>query len=177
MGFELGDIGAWASSQAWDIVFSNAALHWVPDHRAVLGRWLGALRPGGQLAIQVPANADHPAHRLAAELAGELLPDPPSDPVAVNVLAPEAYAARLDELGCVDQLVRLQVYVHHLDSTRDVAEWLKGSTLTRFKAPLGPDRWAAFTEAYEQRLLEELGDQAPYVYTFKRILIWGRLRP
>jgi len=178
VGFELGDIGAWApSQQAWDIVFSNAAMHWLPDHWAVLGRWLGALRPGGQLAVEVPANADHPAHRLAAELAGELLPDPPPDPVALNVLAPEAYAARLDELGYADQLVRLQVYVHHLGSTREVVEWLKGSTLTRFKEPLGPERWEAFIDAYEERLLKELGDQAPYAYTFKRILIWGRRRP
>jgi trans-aconitate 2-methyltransferase len=175
LDFELGDIADWAADGEWDIVFSNAALHWLPDHRAVLGRWLRALRPGGQLAVQVPANADHPAHRLAGEVAAELLANPPPDPVAANVLAPEAYAALLDDLGCQDQQVRLQVYVHHLGSTGDVAEWLKGSTLTRFKEPLGPERWTAFVERFRERLLAELGEQSPYAYTFKRILIWGQL--
>ena len=100
VAFELGDIEPWKAPSAYDVVFSNAAMHWLPDHRAVLGRWVGSLRSGGQLAVQVPANADHPAHRLAADLAAELMPDPPPDPVARNVLAPEAYAAILDELGC-----------------------------------------------------------------------------
>jgi len=79
-----------------------------PDHRAVLARWSESLRPGGQLAVQVPANADHPAHTVAAELAAELLAEPPPDPVAENVLAPEDYAVVLDELGFGDQHVRLQ---------------------------------------------------------------------
>src|SRR3954447_12900278 len=30
--FELGDIAEWAPSEAFDLVFSNAALHWVDDH-------------------------------------------------------------------------------------------------------------------------------------------------
>jgi trans-aconitate 2-methyltransferase len=173
VSFELGDIEPWQAPGACDIVFSNAALHWLPEHRSVLERWLGSLRPGGQLAVQVPANADHPAHLLAAELADELIPDPPPDPVARNVLTPEAYAALLDELGCAEQQVRLQVYVHHLGSTEDVVEWLKGSTLTRFKAPLGQEGWQRFVDLYRDRLLAQLGNQSPYSYTFKRILIWA----
>ena len=76
----------------------------------MLGAWTRSLRPGGQLAVQVPANADHPAHLVAAEVAAELLAEPPPDPVAQNVLAPEEYAVLLDELGFADQQVRLQVY-------------------------------------------------------------------
>lgn len=173
VAFQLGDIERWAAPGAYDVVFSNAAMHWLPDHPAVLGRWVGSLRSGGQLAVQVPANADHPAHRLAADLANELMPDPPPDPVTSNVLAPEAYAAILDELGCAEQQVRLQVYVHHLGSTGDIVEWLKGSSLTRFKPPLGEDGWLRFVDTYRARLLAELGTRSPYVYTFKRILIWA----
>ena len=171
--FELGDIEPWESPGTYDIVFSNAALHWLPDHRSVLQRWVQSLRPGGQLAVQVPANADHPAQRLAAELAEELIANPPPDPVTRNVLAPEAYSTLLDELGCSDQQVRLQVYAHHLGSTEDVVEWLKGSTLTRFNAPLGPEGWQRFVDIYRDRLLAELGIRSPYLYTFKRILIWA----
>ena len=173
--FELGDIGAWEQPGSCDVVFANASLQWVPDHAAVLGRWVRSLRPGGQIAVQVPSNADQATHRIAAELGAELLADPPPDPVAHNVLAPEAYARLLDELGCVDQHVRLQVYAHHLPSTSDVVEWVKGTMLTRFKVPLGPDGWDAFVDRFRARLVSELGEHTPYFFPFKRVLLWGRV--
>ena len=173
--FELGDIGTFDRPGGFDVVFANASLQWVPDHRSVLGRWTRSLRPGGQLAVQVPSNADHPAHLVASEVAAEVLVDPPPDAVAENVLAPEAYAAVLDELGFTRQHVRLQIYVHRLDSTAAVVEWVKGSTLTRFKQPMGEVGWARFVEAYRARLLARLGERGPYTYFFKRILFWGRL--
>ena len=173
--FELGDIRSWAPEGPRDIVFANASLQWVPDHRDVLRRWSTWLRPGGQLAVQVPSNADHPAHRLAAEMGAELLNDPPPDPVAQNVLPPEEYAVVLESLGFEVQHVRLQVYLHRLGSTADVVEWVKGTSLTRFKAAFGEQGWPAFVDLYRSRLLALLGEQAPYVYPFKRILMWGRL--
>jgi trans-aconitate 2-methyltransferase len=172
--FELGDIGGWEQPNARDVVFANASLHWVPDHRSVLGRWAGSLRAGGQMAVQVPANADHPAHLVAAELGAELLDEAPADPVAQNVLSPEEYAVLLDELGFGEQHVRLQVYTHHLPSTADVVEWVKGTTLTRFKEPLGIEGWQGFVDLYRDRLLSVLGDRSPYLYPFKRILFWAR---
>lgn len=172
--FEVGDIGSWEQADSYDLVFANASLQWVSDHPAVLTRWSALLRPGGQLAVQVPANADHPAHLVAAELAEELMDDPPPDVVAENVLAPERYAELLDALGFDRQHVRLQVYIHHLATTADVVEWVKGTTLTRFKEPLGVAGWNRFVEQYRVRLLAVLGDRSPFVYPFKRILMWGQ---
>lgn len=173
ISFELGDIGTWERPGRFDVIVANASLQWVRDHRAVLARWANSLAPKGQLAAQVPANADHPSHLVAMELAGELLEHAPVDRVAANVLAPECYAEILDELGFVDQHVRLQVYVHRLGSTRDVVEWMKGTSLTRFKEPLG-ERYEDFVAQYRERLLERIGDRAPYTYHFKRILFWGQ---
>lgn len=173
--FERGDLGGWAAPDTRDVVFSNASLQWIPDHRTVLSRWAASLRAGGQLAVQVPANADHPSHRVAAEVAATMLVDPPVDPVAAHVLAPDDYCALLDRLGFVDQRVRLEVYAHRLGSTADVVEWVKGTTLTRFREPLGPDRWEEFVDRYRSALLAVLGEQSPYLYPFKRILLWGRL--
>src|SRR4051812_10518365 len=62
--FEPGDLAALTVDGPVDVVFSNAALHWVPDHEAVLADWTARLAPGGQLAVQVPANVDHPSHRI-----------------------------------------------------------------------------------------------------------------
>ena len=172
--FELGDIGAWTAPASFDVVVANAALHWLPDHRDVLARWVAALRPGGQLAVQVPANADHPSHRVVGEVTAELGIDVEPDPVAANVLRPEAYAAILDGLGAVEQDVRLQVFVHHLPSSAEVVEWVKGTTLTRVRRATDDPGYERFLAAYRTRLLAEIGDRAPYTYLFKRILSWAR---
>ena len=174
LSFELGDIGVWAAAPSYDVVLSNAALHWVPDHRAVLGRWRAALRPGGQLAVQVPANADHPSHALVAAVTDALGLSVEPDPVSVNVLRPEEYAAVLDDLGAVEQHVRLQVFVHHLPCSADVVEWVKGTTLTRVKRATDAEGYERFLTAYRARLLEVIGDRAPYTYAFKRILFRAR---
>ena len=175
VAFELGDISTWEEPGGYDIVFANASLQWVPNHPAVLARWIRSLAPGGQVAVQVPSNADQATHRIAAELGAEVLSDPPPDPVADNVLAPEQYARVLDDLGCVAQSVRLQVYAHQLASTSDAVEWVKGTMLTRFKEPLGPDRWNDFVEEFRARYVAEIGDRSPYFFPFKRVLLWGRL--
>jgi len=90
------------------------------------------------------------------------------------VLKPEQYAELLYDLGFVEQSVRLQVYGHVLDSTADVVEWTKGTSLTRFRRLLSAELFDQFVDRYRQRILEELGDRRPYFYAFKRILFWGR---
>ena len=44
-----------------------------------------------------------------------------------------------DHLGARAQHVRLQVYGHHLGSTADVVEWVKGTSLTRIFKVLPAD--------------------------------------
>jgi trans-aconitate 2-methyltransferase len=178
--FARGDIAQWTGRADHDLVLSNASLHWVPDHAAVLQRWWAAITPGGQLAVQVPANADHPAAVIAHQVAStepfitafDLIPPP--DPVAQNVLAPEQYAVVLDDLGATEQTVRLQVYPHRLPSAADVVEWMRGTSLTRFLRILPADIGVQYVTAYRERVLEELGESTPFFYPFKRILMWAR---
>lgn len=181
--FCYGDIARWTSVADHDLVLANAALHWVADHAAVLERWVAALAPEGQLAIQVPANVDHPSH-LAGSFVATQEPfassfdgEPPPDPVAANVLAPEQYAALLHGLGLVEPHVRLQVYPHMLTSSAEVVEWTRGSSLTRFFRRLPEHLHEPFVDAYREELLGRIGRHEPYLYTFKRILMWGRRCP
>jgi trans-aconitate 2-methyltransferase len=176
--FAEGDIATW-EPVPFDVVFSNAALHWLPDHRSLLARLTRAISVGGQLAVQVPANGDHPSHTIGMAIAGEppfseaLAADPPPDP-AQRVLAPEEYAELLDGLGFGEQHVRLQVYVHHLDASADVVEWAKGTHFTYFRTRLSDELYDLYLERYRRRLFDVIGERQPYLYTFKRILMWGR---
>jgi trans-aconitate 2-methyltransferase len=168
--FELGDLATWAPedpASSLDVAFANASLHWVPDHPALLARLAGLVVEGGQLAFQVPANHDHPAHVLAAQLAAER--GLPEVGPGANVLAPETYAAVLHDLGLVDEQVRLQVYGFELPSGADVAEWTKGTLLTGYRALLDDGAYDEFEAEYRRRLTDTLGT-GPYYYAFKRIL-------
>jgi trans-aconitate 2-methyltransferase len=176
--FVLGDIATFASPAAgsFDLLFSNAALHWLPDHPRLLSELTGALASGGQLAVQVPANHDHATHLTAAELAREEpFVSAIAEPVAASpVLAPAAYAELLYALGYAAQQVRLQVYGHVLGSRDEVVEWVRGTTLTDYERRLGPGLFPRFLEAYRERLLSQLADTRPYFFAFKRILLWAR---
>ena len=176
--FELCRIEDFVPSASYDVVLSNAALHWVEDHPALFERLLGWLVPGGQLAIQMPSNERHPAHALARRLAAEepfsaWLTQPPR---RSPLLAPAEYALLLQRLGVRKQRVRLEVYAHRLDRTSDVVEWLKGSLFTHYAAKLGERRYAEFLSAYRERLFHELGKSAeePYVLTYDRVFLWAR---
>jgi trans-aconitate 2-methyltransferase len=164
--FVQAAIETFDSDAPFDLIFSNAALHWVEDHPSLFARLTTLLAPGGQLAVQMPANHDHVSHLVAAELAPQFGVAPRVSPM----LRPEQYAQLLHALGYARQQVRLQVYGHVLPSARDVVEWVKGSTLTDYQRRLGT-RWPEFLDAYSERLLPLLGDAEPFFFPFKRIHI------
>ena len=174
--FALADIASVNGQAEWDVLFSNAALHWVPDHPELLGRLSRALTSDGQLAVQVPADYEQPTHLAAVEVAQE-----PRFREALGgftqprwVLEPGAYAALLFSLGFREQTVRLQVYAHVLDSREEVVEWVKGTTLTPYEKRLGPDLFPDFLARYRERLFEQLLDQRPFFFPFRRILFWAQ---
>ena len=174
--FAPGDIGDFSAVEAYDVVFSNAALHWVPDHPTLFARLTRALTDGGQLAVQIPASYDHHSHVLATAVARE-------DPFRTALggyeitppnMDPKWYAGLLERLGYARQHVRLQVYLHHLDRREDVIEWVKGTLLTVYQQRLPGELWPAFLARYRALLLPELEDAQPYAFPFRRMLIWGQ---
>jgi trans-aconitate 2-methyltransferase len=67
--FDQAGVEHWEPEEPLDLLFSNAALHWVGDHENLFPRLVDALFPGGVLAVQMPGNFDAPSHRLIRALA------------------------------------------------------------------------------------------------------------
>jgi trans-aconitate 2-methyltransferase len=178
--FERADITELTPESAgtFDLVFSNAALQWITEHEALFPRLLRLVRPGGQFAVQMPASSGHVSHYTAHEIARE-------EPYASAlggwvredpVQEPEWYASLLHEQGATaQQRVRQEIYGHTLESTRAIVEWVKGSLLTAYQQRLPEELYGRFVADYESRLVERLGEQSPYFYTFRRVLLWARL--
>jgi trans-aconitate 2-methyltransferase len=177
LSFVQGDIADLAFPPgAFDLVFANASLHWLPDHRKLLARLAAWLAPGGQLALQVPANHGHITHQIARDLArtphfAKLLSGyvPP-----INVLEPTEYALVMSDVGLRPTRIRMEVYTHLLPSRESVFEWVKGTMLTSFRARMGADDYASFEEEYRSELLRRLPNNRPFIYPFQRTLLWGR---
>ena len=118
----------------YDVVFSNAALHWVTDHETVFPRLLARVAAGGALAIQMPANLNEPAHRIMRDLASssawrERIPSAGvrelfthEAPFYYDVLSPFAKALSIWET----------TYFYLLPSVSAITEWYRATGLRPF---------------------------------------------
>ena len=136
------------------------------------------LAPGGQIAVQMPANDAHLSQVTARELA---LREPFATALAgakrvTPVLELEEYALLLAQLGYAEQHVRAQIYLHRLSQSRQLFEWVKGTVLTWYAARLEPSLYTRFVEEYRERLQERLGPaDDPYLLTYRRVLLHASL--
>jgi trans-aconitate 2-methyltransferase len=151
--FEQGDFATWRPAAAPDLIFSNAALHWVGGHATLFPRLMSLLAPSGVLAVQMPAMHDAPLRRMQLEVAAR---GPWAERLASHASAPSI----LDAAGYWDLLRPLSagldiwetVYLHPLSGEDAVVEWAAGSSLRPYLEPLEPDQQAAFRRAYAEAL-------------------------
>jgi trans-aconitate 2-methyltransferase len=156
LSFELADLSTWQPQEPLDVIVSNAALHWAPNHETLIPHLTGLLEPDGWLAVQMPANFDQPSHtilnticsspRWAARL-GTL------DAALRHARPLEWYVAELSSLGFRVDAWETN-YRHVLPGENAVLEWVKGTALRPMLAVLEPDEQAEFLEECRARLLE-----------------------
>jgi trans-aconitate 2-methyltransferase len=149
--WQVMEIGRWeeTNSQPMDVVFSNAALQWVPDHAAIFPRLLRQVAPGGALAVQMPNNLDSPAHRMARELAAsvEWRDRFPSGGVRIwQVHEAEFYYDRLTPHAARLDLWETE-YLQVMESAGQILDWYKGTGLRPYLGALSTsgerDKFAA----------------------------------
>ncbi|HEX3860868.1 MAG TPA: trans-aconitate 2-methyltransferase [Stellaceae bacterium] len=155
IAFVQGDLTSWAPAEPFDLVFSNAALQWVGDHRTLVPRLVDAVAPGGALAVQMPRNHDFATHALMRQVAA----DGPwrdrmvgaRDPSPVE--APEFYYDCLSAKGCRVTLWETN-YIQVMDDVQAIITWLRGTGLRPFLARLAAGEEPVFLERYAALLAE-----------------------
>jgi trans-aconitate 2-methyltransferase len=171
------DIAHWIPDAAMDIIFSNAALQWVPGHETLLPRLISFLSPGGALAFQVPRNFEDPCHTLIHEVAAK---GPWAHALKGvrdwwNVLSPEAYFEILEPHAASIDLWETR-YLQVLNGKDAVFRWMNGTGLRPFAAALDSEDREGFLEAYRARV----GDAYPMrsggvtLYPFRRLFCVAR---
>ncbi len=178
---EVGDIATWDPQPDTDVLLSNAALQWLPEHPELMVRWVGKLEPGAWLAVQVPGNWTAPSHASVRKLVNDdawsdLLPGIPFRSGDV-VETPIKYAELLTDAGCkVDAWET--TYIHELTGENAVLNWIAGTSLTAVEERLDEDQWQRF----RAQLIPMLNEAYPMrpdgrtLYPFRRIFIVAQVQ-
>src|SRR5207253_2217685 len=69
LAWECSDIATWQAASPVDLLFSNAALQWLPEHATLFPRLLTNVVPGGYVAVQMPRNYAAPSHQIMQRVA------------------------------------------------------------------------------------------------------------
>ncbi|MGJ1286396.1 methyltransferase domain-containing protein [Sphingobacterium spiritivorum] len=160
--------------EKWDLIFSNAVLQWIPDHESLLPAIIRHINPGGQLAIQIPAQNDNILNILILELAQE---EPYAK--ALNywkkespVLRIDDYAQLLFESGSKKQEVMQKVYPIIAQSPDDLYQFIAGSTLIPYLERIDPEMKEDFIRAYKEKIALH-AKKYPALYSFKRNILYA----
>lgn len=168
------DLISWRPVQNYDLIYSNAALHWLPDHAVLFPALMEKVEPGGVLAVQMPRNFTAPSHLLIGEtalngpwrgkLAHLVTPPPVSEPGFYYELL-----AHLSQNIDIWETEYLQV----LEGDNPVKEWTKGTWLTRYLDLLQDTERAAFEAAYGERVAKAYPKNSTglTLFPFRRLFI------
>lgn len=157
---------------SWDLIFSNAALHWIDDHRSLIPRLFSMLQPGGQLVAQFPSRHRNKAHMAIADVAAE----PPFQEAMDGwswkfpVLDIEDYAEILYEQGGEEIVVLDRVYPHILKDADAVLDWVLSTTCNPYIERLQKDLHEPFKNRVSERLWS-LWPSGPVFFPFRRVLL------
>jgi trans-aconitate 2-methyltransferase len=152
--FVEANIAHWVAPSGTEVIFANAVFQWVPNHLKHMQRLLGALAPGGVLAVQMPDNLDEPSHILMREVAfQEPWRHQLSEAAQLRdaLPKPSSYYDALKPL-CSRLEIWHTAYTHALDSPVAIVEWVKGTGLRPFVEPLEVPERKAYLAAYTARI-------------------------
>lgn len=136
---------------SYDVIFSNACLQWIPNHRLLIPTLIDQLEEGGTLAVQMPCNREEPLYRIVDEVAGDPKWGFGSSEIEHNeTLEPRAYIDILSRCHCRFEVWETR-YHHLLPGHQALLEWVRSTKIRPYLARLDSEQKAAF----EQEILQK----------------------
>ena len=169
------DAATWTPPGPFDLIFSNAALHWVPNHAEVLPRYLRQVSQPGALALQMPVHFQSPLHQHILEIARDPIWEQRTRQAAqaIKVERPSFYYDLLQPLTARLDLWETE-YLHILDDPQAILDWIRGTGLRPFLEALESDEQRS---QFEERLLAGVSQAYPrqkdgrVLFPFRRLFL------
>ena len=176
--FERQDINTLEYEDAFDLIFSNAALHWIADHRNMLERVYRALRNGGALRFNFAAEGNCP-HLLA--VVRSTMAIPAFQQQFEHFEWPWYMPSReeYEELLHASEFQECKVWLENADRSfpdlNAMIRWIDQPSLVPFRAHLREPYRRPFRNTVIDRMIRETRQQdGRYFETFKRINVFAR---
>lgn len=163
------------SDENWDLIFSNAALQWSDNHHELFPKLISKLNCNGQLAIQMPYQPGNILNQILSEMSGE-------EPFKTqlnrwnrpsSVLTIDEYVQILFENGLENLNIFQKVYPIIAEDHETLFNFISGSALIPYLERLSEDEQKNFKTEFKRRIQKNF-PKLPAVYSFKRILMYGR---
>lgn len=172
--WEVGDIGSWAPKEPAELIFTNAALHWIGDHADLFIRLMSSIAIGGVFAVQMPRNFGALSHTSISEAAlngpwrsklKPLLHPTPVEPPSfyIDLLSPVASSLDVWETE----------YQQVLTGENPIKEWTKGTWLKPLLDALEEPERSEFENSYAEIVSESYPTESDgtTIFPFKRVFI------
>lgn len=176
LAWTVADIAVWEPDTRPDIVFSNAALHWLDDHEILFARLRTMVAEGGIIAVQMPDNWAAPTHRIPAEVldTGGFSLEARNALLRDRVAEPSRYREWLQPAE-VD--LWRTTYHHVLTGPDPVWNWVTGSVLRPVLAILDGDDRSRFADECRARYLDAYPRRrdGTTVLPFSRVFMVARI--
>ena len=173
IAWQQADISTWRAPARPDLIYTNAALQWVPDHETLLPSLLNQLRPGGVLAMQVPRHFESPSHlelkalvmqsQWRGKLEHFLLASIPPPETYWRWLSP--HARNLD--------IWETIYLQVLDGKDPVVNFMRGTALRPFLSVLPEPEAAKFVDDFAEKMAAAYPPQpnGQTLFPFRRLFL------
>lgn len=166
------DIARWAPAGKPDLIYSNAALHWIEHHEELFPRLMGFLANDGCLAVQMPLSDGLPVIRLIRETLADCVGEDAASTNRRRVSDPSDYNAMLASHAANVEIWTTE-YLQQLEGDDAVFEWVKGTALVPVLAGLGAKERERFVGEYRKRLREAYprGEDGVTLFPFRRLFL------
>ena len=169
----VADALTYEPENEYDIVFSNAVIQWVPNHKDLLKKFHAMLSDDGLLAIQIPLFWDMPLGRVINETANDIRWKDLMEGIA-NLFTIHNYSFYYDHLSNLFNSIDIweTTYFHILDSHVAIIEMMRSTGLKPYLEKLDND---LDINQFEEKVLIGIEKMYPKQRNEKVLLPFKRL--
>jgi trans-aconitate 2-methyltransferase len=171
--WQQGDITSWHPAAPPDLIYTNAALQWVPDHETLLPSLLNKLRPGGVLAMQVPRHFESASHLALRELVLQSEWRARLEPLLLAAIPPPETYWRWLTPHVRNLDLWETIYLQVLDGKDPVVNFMRGTALRPFLSALNQADAVKFIAAFAERMAAAYPPQSngQTLFPFRRLFL------
>ncbi len=173
--WQVTDIAQWNPPAPRDLVYSNAALQWLPNHAALIPALFHSVAPHGALAFQIPSSTYATVRTLIHDVAEDSVwRDRMSEPLSeLTMETPAFYYDILSPLTTELDIWETE-YVHVMQSPDAIIDWIASTGLRPFLNVLADEEERnAFVAKLRERVHTAYPPQADskVLFPFRRTFV------